>query len=258
MPSHMSQKAAALIVGLNYNTASIDDITPLNATISDATRVRELLRDIGYDDIVTCTDVEVPFTTEYFTIKLKEFVKKTIVEDLDRAVFYYSGHGATFPLKNSKESSDECIVTSDGLVFDDQIRNILQEVNPRTRFIIIADCCNSGTLADLSYLYSTPEKWVLDSDTEKLNANIIMLSSCTDDQFATEGVVDFLSVAKSDVSGYLTGILLKVLNEHPDCRNSALALFRLVQNYFSQKFPDIDQTPQLSSSFKLTEWTPFF
>mmetsp|Transcript_41070 Transcript_41070/g.118087 ORF Transcript_41070/g.118087 Transcript_41070/m.118087 type:complete len:656 (+) Transcript_41070:89-2056(+) len=79
----------------------------------------------------------------------------------DYFIFYYAGHGASLPDQDGDEEDgkDEafCFVDCNGrtspdcwLRDDDFAKLVTSSVHPETKIIILADCCHSGTVADLN------------------------------------------------------------------------------------------------------------
>jgi len=102
----------------------------------------------------------------------------------DCFVFYYSGHGTSLADDNGDEADhkDEafCFIDQDGQVTaetclrDDELTTLItQNVHQETRIIILADCCHSGTIADMD-----------DKAWEGFRA--VSISGCTDKQTSVD------------------------------------------------------------------------
>lgn len=260
-------KTAALLLALDYKNATLKDVPELHATVHDVHHFQKYLQQIGYKDITIKTDQKQKFTKKTFLATLSAFVKRTLTEALDVAVVYYSGHGTQVPEEwfsnKSKEADglEECLVMSDDVVSDNNINQVLACVNPTTRFFVVLDCCNSGTACDLQFNYQTPDNVSFDSQMPTLASKVIVLSGCKESETAGEGTMTLINKQGTSErpSGFMTGVLLNILNQQPTLRNSMLTLFESIQNEFAKNINTADsiQTPQLSSSFKLDQNTPF-
>lgn len=250
----MSQ-SIALLVGLDYHNADEDARIPeLHGTILDVRHVRDHLKTIGFTDITVLTDGRKPVTRKDFKKTLRNFLRRPALE----YVIFYSGHGTNYASPTaSSEPEDEFLVMSDGFVMDDEIRDILSEAPKEARIVVIADCCHSGTICDLQYNYQSPTDVQFDANMKAIDAKILLLSGCRDDQTSAEGPVDWLYPDRRVQSGYMTAALLKVLRDRPQMRNRALELFGAVQTLLFSK-AGAYQIPQLSASFRLDQSTPFF
>jgi hypothetical protein len=141
---------------------------------------------------------------------------------------------------------DEAIVASDHLVIDDDIRRTLAPVNRKTRFFIIVDSCNSGTVADLRYEYRTAtDIWFDKPNPHFEGARVVLLSACLDEELAWEGFLD------GQHTGMLTGTLIKLMRSRPQLRNDTVALYAELRRVFAQDPSLSKQTPHLSASTKL-------
>jgi hypothetical protein len=140
-------------------------------------------------------------------IPTRENIVRTLEETVNKIpttpctmVVTYAGHG--IPLQDYSndelDGEDECLVPLDcmdsGYIKDDQLNTILvQSVAAfnQLRMIVIMDCCHSGSILDLPYMYING-KWTVASINEDrhIKATIIMLSGCKDNQTSADAYID--------------------------------------------------------------------
>ncbi|KAL6300410.1 peptidase C14, caspase domain-containing protein, partial [Sparassis latifolia] len=160
----------ALSVAAQYSRLKqIDEMYELEGTHNDPPRIRELLLDVyGYrdEDITILMDDESGRyawpTRDNIMKAMHELVADAIPGD--HFVFHFSGHGNQVPNTDGTEVDglDEVIWpvdvvvhsddSFDNYIIDDDIHDILvNHLPPETHFVMIFDCCHSGTAADLPY-----------------------------------------------------------------------------------------------------------
>lgn len=171
----------ALIIANRY--ICFEKINPdmvLTATHKDASRLRRLLIErFGYkkEDIVVLMDTPEDKnllvtmgldSNDNFAPTRDNIIKamENLVAEAqpgDRFVFHFSGHGGQIQNYDGTEEDgyDEVIYPSDvvhpfeedlvdNFIIDDDIKRILVDrLPPKSRLVIIFDCCHSGTAADL-------------------------------------------------------------------------------------------------------------
>lgn len=133
-------------------------------------------------------------------------------EGLDVVVVSFSGHGSHQTDLDGDESdgNDEGICPLDcmqtGLILDDDLLRIFSKFNPKTRIYAIFDCCHSGSMLDLPYVYPS-HRPVSDCHDGEKGPRIIMLSGCRDPQTSA----DAFDRRSQRYGGALTTALLRVL-----------------------------------------------
>lgn len=78
----------------------------------------------------------------------------------DSLAFTYSGHGTWVPDQGTLEESDnrdEALAVYDGIIIDDEIREILADKHPDVSLVIISDSCHSGSVTR-SFLKTAAER----------------------------------------------------------------------------------------------------
>lgn len=221
-------KARALLIGLNYSNVAKE--TALTGCINDVKNMKEFLQELMVDqdfNITVITDEDpnmmdrVSWSGLY--VNLLDLCIKSWSEDLDVAIFHYSGHGRQTASLSSggyinsnanteNDGLDEGIVPVDyakyGIIRDDVLNAIFTRFNPKTRILCIFDCCHSGSILDLHYQWGLKGLW---SDVHNENENheipwIICLSAGRDIDVAGE-------VHKKIETGAFTTYLLDYFNK---------------------------------------------
>jgi len=188
----------ALLIGIDYTDVSG---ATLKGCINDIINMRNMLidaYDYNSDDIIMLRDDDIvkfqPPT--YFNIldSLSSIVKES--KDLEEFWLHYSGHGSRIQNNNSNSEFLEIIIPVDfkesACITDIELLNQIK--NLKCRSILLFDCCHSGTVCDLP--------WVFEYSSEKLNktkisdliidnSNIFMFSGCKDDQTSSD-TINFL------------------------------------------------------------------
>jgi len=135
-----SSRKQALCVGIN-NYPGYGD---LKGCINDAKGWKKILKHTFHFAVIILLDSKVTFNN--VTKELKKMVKESIKGD--HLVFTYSGHGTTTPDRNGDEADgkDEALCLYNGLLVDDVIRKILNELPKGVKFTFISDSCHSGSV----------------------------------------------------------------------------------------------------------------
>ena len=111
-------------------------------------------------------------------------------------IFYYSGHGTGILDQNGDEidGQDEVILPNDysknGVITDDELYRIFQQVPNSCKTLYIFDSCNSGTMGDLEYQFKSigdhTSQIVKSSRRQnKVSSSSICISGCKDNQTST-------------------------------------------------------------------------
>lgn len=256
----LSMARHGIAFGLNY------DATPearLRGCHNDVHNIEKLLKSpaLHFDDVRVFLDNEAqPRTTARHIIEeMNDLATRSWSHNLEVAWIHYSGHGCSvFDMNgDEKDRRDECIVPSDykqsGVVSDDVINRVLRRFNPKTRVICIFDCCHSGTIADLKYVYKTVYRKdgfvpVLDNRQDGCSGKVIMLSGCLDYQTSADA---FNVRNMHQFSGAMTSCLLLALEELPKNNWKVFDLLEELRKKLKEK--RFTQLPQLSSSFIIND-----
>lgn len=219
MQALKTSKKRALLIGLNY---MLDVNARLNGCCNDVRNVgKYLISTCGFTssqvDIVTDEDLRnaVKVSRDGIIDLIYGLCIASWKEDLDLAVFHYSGHGSQSKDMNGdeKDGMDEGIVPMDylnrGLILDDFMLGIFLRFNPKTKIICFYDCCHSGSILDLPFAYDVRQTTENGMRVTKplVNAPVIYcISGCKDEQTSADASDDTGAGA-----GAMTSCLLKLL-----------------------------------------------
>lgn len=97
-------------------------------------------------------------TTGKFKKVLSDEVDLLVPNSGDILVVHYSGHGTYVKDRDGDESDgyDEALYLYDGVLIDDDIRDILDKIPEGVTVVLMFDCCYSGTIT--KSLVDRPEK----------------------------------------------------------------------------------------------------
>ncbi len=133
----------AICIGINNYPGTSND---LQGCVNDANDWSALLKDYGFETSVL---LDAQATRQNVKAALTGLV--TSAAEGDVVVFTYSGHGTQVMDVSGDESdsSDEALYVYDGTVPDDDLRSIINQINPKATLLIISDSCFSGTVTRL-------------------------------------------------------------------------------------------------------------
>ena len=163
-------KGISLHVGVN--STSIGG-TSLVGCVNDATEMASIAEKHHFEGREVVADAKATFN--YVTDKIKEAATQLGPGDI--FFFTFSGHGSFIPneVHDDKEPDfrDETLVLFDFMICDDYIaRELWPRFAPGVRILMIADSCNSGTVASIvAGGNSTTTKALSDADRIEHLAN---------------------------------------------------------------------------------------
>jgi len=278
----------SLLIGINYME---NNQYRLNGCINDIINVESMLVDafnyemnnitVMRDDIYNSNDILFPNTINILRELNKIFEESTENDDI---WIHFSGHGFFINDTNNDESdkTDEMIITVNNYgkleaILDDTLNEIFSK-NISNTFAVF-DCCNSGTMGDLQWLFKfekNKEDLIKDESTvgkniineinkeptipeykiykynenknSKVN-NMVILSGARDDQYA----YDTFNFKSQIAMGALTTSLLHVIRKNNHNINLYKLQREICKDLLSKGFPD--QTPCLSSSDEVISYT---
>ncbi len=136
-----SNRKKALCVGINDYPGTNND---LRGCVNDAKIWGQLLNSNYGFNIKSLFDSQVKHSV--FTEIFGNYISDS--KSGDSIVITFSGHGTNVPDTSGDEEDgrDEALCLYDGLLIDDAIREILQNLNPEAKLTIISDSCHSGTV----------------------------------------------------------------------------------------------------------------
>ncbi len=232
----------ALLIGINY----IGSPCELNGCVNDVMNIKDLLiNSFNYkaENIVMLDDAgKNPLKpTKVNILKyIDQVVSKT--EKGDTLFMHYSGHGSQVDDLNGDEKTnieapnqDDVLCPcdyasyegSEGFILDDYLKaNIVNKLPKGAKLRAIFDCCYSGTMLDLPFIYRNG----VFTQIEKLCANTddcITISGCMDNQTSSDAFIN------RKYSGALTWALLKVLNNANKVPTTWNLLLTVAQHYLA-------------------------
>lgn len=245
----MTSTKKALLIGCNYAN---DPNNKLNGCIHDVTNMSNTLVDaFDYDlnNITILRDDSSSFNSLPTRSNIINAFNKLAQESikLTEIWFHYSGHGSQIQDRTQDESDgfDEIIVPTDfktaGFITDDEIFNILKNISPKCRVILLFDSCHSGTICDLQYGFQTNGALNIRSNKILNHPNIVCFSGCRDPQTSVDA---YSNVESRSVGAFTTMFLysLRLNHFHVD----AFKLYLDICNSLSMS--GFQQIPQFSCS----------
>ena len=268
-------KGIALCVGLN----SVDpnhycgwsgSLTPCE---KDAKDIAEIAKSRGFNGFANGTP-EMLLTKSATRKEVKDGIERAAKELNEGDIFllYYSGHGGQLQDENMDEwddCKDETWCLYDGELLDDELYEMWELFKPGVRIFVISDSCHSGTIikeshagdyasklmpGDLAAAVYAEHKDFYDAilnapGTKKrkdatINANIILLASCMDNQTSAAGYFNSLFTAKLKVvwdQGNFKGDHLKfhgsILRKMPSNQSPCFVTLGEPNKAFEQQSP---------------------
>jgi hypothetical protein len=244
-------KSKALLFGLNY--AHTTD-AKLNGCINDVVNMASYLKNVLKISNIECytddTDL-INTSAQGMVQKLYQCAVDSFKEDLDFVWIHYSGHG-TYVMDTSGDEADgrdECLVPSDfkkaGVVSDDYIQSLMRYFNPKTRVILVWDCCHSATLGDLKYSWESPRRVAVENIMCGVSSRTISISGCLDRQTSADAFIN------GQYAGAMTSCLLNVLQTRPTTLKDVFALLTALRDKL--KTSGFTQVPKLCSTHNLAK-----
>ena len=245
----------ALLFGLNYEGTGCS----LRGCHEDVRNMSELLRSkYEFDEIDVHLDgVSNRTTASGILQEINNLAVECHKRHIETVWIHFSGHGTRVRDWSRDESDgyDEAIVPSDyekcGLVTDDYIRRVLRNFPSFTRVICCFDCCHSGSVADLKYRYDNSDSCVVENKSTPCDANVVMISGCTDKQTSADA---YNVNNRRKFSGACSSCLIKTLEDYENP-----TLFGILNELREElKSKGFTQIPMLTCSREINETTCLF
>jgi hypothetical protein len=234
----------ALLIGINY----VGQSHALNGCLNDIDIIHNMLvNNLGYsvDNIIMLRDDGKSPTAINIVTELYNLVHKSNISGCDEVFVHYSGHGSHIRDCNGDETDgfDEVLVPVDcnsvGCISDDMITGILEKIPLSCKCMMLFDCCHSGTIADLRYVYRENREHVVENNNSRIKSNIVMISGCRDTQTSADAWIN------SNWSGAMTASFAYVMKRN----NYNITFFDLVAEMRKYlKTRGYTQHPVLSAS----------
>ncbi len=187
----------AICVGINNYPGMLND---LQGCVNDANDWAGLLTEFGFD-------VEVLLDNQGTRENIKTALRNLVsaLGPGDYGVFTYSGHGTYNRDTNGDEpdSYDEALYVYDGILLDDELREILNDLQSQASLTFISDSCFSGTVTRaqedtmhyakprympvLGYDPLIPVKQRFLAEAEMLE---LLLSGCSDSEYSYDAYIN--------------------------------------------------------------------
>lgn len=171
-----SSKRRAVLVGINY----VGTKAELRGCHNDVETMKRYLQSQGYEE----SDMRILMddgNSEMPTHKNIHAAMRWLVEDAnpgDSLFFHYSGHGTSMRDDDGDEADgkDEALVPVDyesaGLARDDEIlETLVLPVKKGVLLTCVFDCCHSGTIMDLPYVFKADNESAFDNPSMNYNTN---------------------------------------------------------------------------------------
>jgi hypothetical protein len=233
----------AICVGINNYPGTAND---LQGCVNDANDWSELLKGLGFE---TSLMLDSQATRQKIKTNLNTLIASAGESDV--IVFTYSGHGTQVIDSNGDEGDtyDEAIYVYDGTILDDELRMIIDTMNPKATLVVISDSCFSGTVTRLVPENTKPrfmpaknispdrvvrQRFLL----PEANMPELLISGCSDSEYSYDAEIN------GRYNGAMTAMALKVIKQNPNVSYSEFyaSLRKLLP---SSEYP---QTPQLEGA----------
>ena len=232
----------AICVGINNYPGSSND---LQGCVNDANDWSALLSGLGFE---TSLMLDSQATRQNVKAALSGLVASAGEGDV--IVFTYSGHGTQVTDFNSDEGDvyDEAIYVYDGTILDDDLRVIINKIDPKATLVVVSDSCFSGSVTRLIPEGAKPRFVPVENISTSLirqrfllpEANMpeILISGCTDSEYSYDAKIN------GRYNGAMSAMALSVIKQNPKVTYSEfyVGLRKLLP---TSEYP---QTPQLEGT----------
>ena len=237
----------ALLIGINYNTSTSN--LRLRGCINDIINIKTFLQtncNYSPNNIRILTDNTQLLPTRQNIISSIDWLLSNTKKG-DTLFFYYSGHGSFLADTSNDENDgyDETIVpldfTSTGLLTDDWLfTNLICKIPKDVTLWGFTDCCNSGSMFDLKYKYTSTSKPIRKSinriydyrksewsdsislsieNSKDVIGNVYFFSGCKDNELSSDAYIE------DTYQGAFTYCLVQILYNNTIPINRTLTRF---------------------------------
>jgi len=252
----------ALLIGINYYGTSAE----LRGCINDVNNINNyLISYLSYNNnnIYKLTDNNGE-NTNISTIPTKQNIINSLniiinriknENDITELFLFYSGHGSNVYDLNGdeKDSMDEVLIPVDykngNIITDDELNKIISNIPSKCKMFGLFDCCNSGSMLDLKYLFKSIKYNSIENKSNNLieHNNIFMVSGCKDNQTSA----DFYNNVTNKFAGALT---TSFLNSCKKLNYNNITFIKLIQYMRSYlKNNNFTQIPQITSNKQIND-----
>jgi hypothetical protein len=236
----------AVCIGINNYPGTSSD---LQGCVNDANDWCALLNDYGF---TTTLLLDSQATRQNIKTALENLVLS--VGQGDVGVFTYSGHGTqTIDMSGDEgDTYDEAIYVYDGMIVDDDLRVIIDKIDPLATLVIISDSCFSGSVTRLVPEKARPRYLPLNGFLEDREDRVVrqrfllpesgmpelLITGCTDSEYSYDAEID------GRYNGAMSAMALRVIKQNPGLTYNEFYT-RLRTMLPSKDYP---QSPQLEGS----------
>ncbi len=233
----------AICVGINNYPGTLND---LQGCVNDANDWCALLSDFGFE---TSLILDSQATQQNIKAALESLVLSAMEGDV--IAFTYSGHGTQSLDVSGDEGDtyDEALYVYDGKILDDDLRVIINKMDPRATLLVISDSCFSGSVTRLVPANAKPRFMPTDGLAEQrvvrqrfllpeANMPEILISGCSDSEYSYDAEID------GRYNGAMSAMAIRVIRQNPAVTYQGF--YNSLRGYLpSSEYP---QTPQLEGS----------
>jgi metacaspase-1 len=230
----------AVCIGINNYPGTSND---LQGCVNDANDWCALLGEYGFDATLL---LDSQATRQNVKTALGNLVLSAKQGDV--AVFTYSGHGTQVLDLSGDEGDvyDEAIYVYDGSILDDELRDIVDRIDPQATLVVISDSCFSGSVTRLVPEKARPRFLPINGMAEnrvvrqrfllpESGMPELLISGCSDREYSYDAEID------GRYNGAMSAMALRVIRHNPGLTYSQF--YTLLRGYLpSSEYP---QTPQL-------------
>ncbi len=233
----------AVCIGINNYPGTSND---LQGCVNDANDWCALLGDYGFE---TSLLLDSQATRQNVKTALENLVLS--VRQGDVAVFTYSGHGTQVLDLSGDEGDiyDEAIYVYDGTILDDELRDIIDQIDPQASLVVISDSCFSGSVTRLVPEKARPRFIPVNGMGEnrvvrqrfllpESGMPELLISGCSDKEYSYDAEID------GRYNGAMSAMALRVIRQNPGLTYSGF--YAHLREYLPSN--DYPQTPQLEGS----------
>jgi metacaspase-1 len=167
VPKEATGTRRALMIGINYTGHAQGQLSGCH---NDVRNMKEYIKDVhGFKE----ENITVLLDDEGYTQPTRENMLQAYrnlvasAEPGDALFCHYSGHGGKIRDDELREESDNCDETlvpldyqTEGQIRDDDLYDTLVKPLPESvHLVCLMDCCHSGTVLDLPYIYKADGKF---------------------------------------------------------------------------------------------------
>ena len=234
----------AVCVGINDYSGSSND---LQGCVNDANDWAAFLSGLGFE---TSLVLDSRATRQNVKTALSGLI--TSAAEGDVIVFTYSGHGTQVVDFNSDEGDvyDEALYVYDGTIIDDDLRSIINKIDPKATLVVVSDSCFSGSVTRLIPEGAKARFMPVENTTStgrlirqrfllpEANMPEILISGCSDSEYSYDAEIN------GRYNGAMSAMALSVIKQNPKVTYSEfhVGLRKLLP---SSEYP---QTPQLEGT----------